>query len=179
MDLTEKTVATREIFSGRIIHVKEDTVLLPNGKTAGRELVLHNGGVGVIAVDGEGNVMMVEQYRKPYDEVVTEIPAGKLEVGEDPFEAGKRELSEETGFSAGKFTFLGKCYPSPGYCSEIISLYLAEELTFVGQNLDADEFVRVKKIPLDTLVEMVMNNEISDAKTEIAILKADKIINAR
>ncbi len=178
MDLTEKTISTREIFSGRIIHIKEDTVLLPNGKTAGRELVIHNGGVGVIAVDDEKNVLTVEQYRKPYDEVVLEIPAGKLELCEDPFEAGKRELSEETGFEAAKYTFLGKCYPSPGYCSEIISLFLAQDLTYIGQKLDPDEFVEVKKIPLDTLVEMVMNNEIADAKTEIAILKADKIINA-
>lgn len=177
MNLTEKTIATREIFSGRIIHIKEDTVLLPNGKTAGRELVLHNGGVGVIAVDEDKNVFMVEQYRKPYDEVVLEIPAGKLEKDEDPFDAGKRELAEETGYTAKNFTFLGKSYPSPGYCSEIIHLYLAQDLSYVGQHLDADEFVEVKKIPLDTLVKMVMNNEIADAKTEIAILKADKIIN--
>lgn len=177
MNLTEKTIATREIFSGRIIHIKEDTVLLPNGKTAGRELVIHNGGVGVIAVDEDKNVFMVEQYRKPYDEVVLEIPAGKLEKDEDPFCAGKRELAEETGYTAENFTFLGKSYPSPGYCSEIIHLYLAQNLSYVGQHLDADEFVEVKKIPLDTLVQMVMNNEIVDAKTEIAILKADKIIN--
>lgn len=177
MDLTEKTIDSREIFSGRIIHVKEDTVLLPNGKTAGRELVMHNGGVGVIAVDGEKNVLTVRQYRKPYDEVVLEIPAGKLETGEDPLEAGKRELAEETGFTASNYTFLGNCYPSPGYCSEIIRLYLAEGLSYVGQNLDPDEFVQVEKIPLDTLVKLTMENKIPDAKTEIAILKADKIIN--
>ena len=177
MNLTEKTIETREIFSGRIIHIKEDTVLLPNGKTAGRELVLHNGGVGIIAVDNEKNVLMVEQYRKPYDEVVLEVPAGKLEVGEDPFEAAKRELSEETGYTAEKFTFLGKCYPSPGYLNEIIHLYLAENLTYVGQHLDPDEFVEVKKIPLHVLTQMVMDNEIRDAKTEICILKADKILN--
>ena len=179
MDMTEKTIGTREIFSGRIIHIKEDTVLLPNGKTAGRELVLHNGGVGIIAVDDEENVFMVEQYRKPYDEVVLEVPAGKLEKDEDPFEAAKRELSEETGYSAEKFTFLGKCYPSPGYLSEVIHLYLAENLTYVGQHLDPDEFVEVKKIPLSKLTEMVMNNEIRDAKTEVCILKADKLINGR
>lgn len=177
MDFTEKTISTREIYKGRIVHFVEDTVLLPNGKTAGRELILHNGGVAVIAVDGDKNVLMVEQYRKPYDEMVLEVPAGKLEGDEDPFLAGKRELSEETGYEAGKYTFLGKCYPTPGYCSEIIHLYLAEDLTYVGQHLDPDEFVEVKKIPLDALVEMVMNNEIPDAKTEICILKADKIIN--
>ncbi len=177
MDFTEKTIATREIYKGRIVHLVEDTVILPDGREAGRELVLHNGGVGVIAIDEDKNVLMVSQYRKPYDEMVLEVPAGKLEKGEDPETAGMRELQEETGYKAEKVTYIGKYYPTPGYCSEIISLYLAENLTFVGQNLDPGEFVEVKKIPLSTLTEMVMNNEIPDAKTAIAILKADKIVN--
>ena len=176
MDYTEKTVSSKEIYKGRIIYVKEDTVELPNGTIAGRELVLHNGGVGVIALDDDKNVLMVSQYRKPYDEMVLEVPAGKLEKGEDPKSAGIRELQEETGYQAKNVEYIGKYYPTPGYCSEIISLYLATDLTFVGQNLDEGEFVDVKKIPLAKLVEMVMNNEIYDAKTAIAILKADKII---
>ena len=177
MDFTEKTVSSKDIYRGRIIHVKEDIVALPGGELAGRELVLHNGGVGVIAVDEDKNVLMVRQYRKPYDEMVLEVPAGKLEKGEDPKAAGLRELSEETGFSADKVEYIGKYYPTPGYCSEIISLYLAQDLSYTGQNLAPDEFVEVERIPLSTLVEMVMNNEIFDAKTAIAILKADKIIN--
>ncbi|MBE7016102.1 MAG: NUDIX hydrolase [Ruminococcaceae bacterium] len=177
MDYTEKTVSSREIYNGRIIHVKEDTVQLPDGKLAGRELVIHHGGVGVIAVDEDKNVLTVTQYRKPYDEMVLEVPAGKLEPGEDPKSAGIRELQEETGYQAKNVEYIGKYYPTPGYCSEIISLYLATDLTFVGQNLDEGEFVEVKKIPISTLVEMVMNNEIYDAKTAIAILKADKILN--
>ena len=177
MDFTEKTIATREIYKGRIVHLVEDTVLLPDGKEAGRELVLHNGGVCVIAVDEDKNVPMVTQYRKPYDEMVLEVPAGKLEKGEDPLTAGLRELEEETGYKAEKVTYLGKFYPTPGYCSEIISLYLAEGLSYVGQNLDDGEFVIVEKIPLAKLVDMVMNNEIPDGKTALAILKADKIIN--
>lgn len=177
MDFTEKTISTRDIYKGRIVHLVEDTVLLPNGKTAGRELVLHNGGVGVIAVDDDENVLMVRQFRKPYDEVVLEIPAGKLEKGEEPLLAGMRELSEETGYEAAEYTFLGEFYPTPGYCSEIIHLYLARGLSFVGQHLDPDEFVEVEKLPLKTLVQMVMDNQIPDAKTAIAILKADKIIN--
>lgn len=177
MDFTEKTIATREIYKGRIVHLVEDTVVLPDGREAGRELILHNGGVGVIAIDEEKNVLMVSQYRKPYDEMVLEVPAGKLEKGEDPLTAGLRELAEETGYKAEKVTYLGKYYPTPGYCSEIISLYLAEGLSYVGQNLDPGEFVVVEKIPLSKLVDMVMNNEIPDAKTAIAILKADKIVN--
>lgn len=176
MDFTEKTIFSREIYNGRIIHVKEDTVRLPNGKLAGRELVLHHGGVGVIAVDEDNNVLVVRQYRKPYDEMVLEIPAGKLEYKEDPQVAGIRELQEETGFGADKIEYLGRYYPTPGYCNEIISLYLARDLYYVGQKLDEGEFVEVERIPLKTLVEMVMNNEIFDAKTAIAILKADKIL---
>lgn len=177
MDFTEKTIATRDIYKGRIVHLVEDTVVLPDGSEAGREMILHNGGVGVIALDEDKNVLMVTQYRKPYDEMVLEVPAGKLEKGEDPLEAGKRELSEETGYKAEEFTYLGKYYPTPGYCSEIISLYLARGLSYVGQNLDEGEFVIVEKIPLAKLVEMVMNNEIPDSKTAIAILKADKLVN--
>lgn len=177
MDFTEKTISTREIYKGRIVHLVEDTVVLPGGGTAGRELVLHNGGVGVIAVDENKDVLMVRQFRKPYDEMVLEIPAGKLEKGEEPLPAGKRELSEETGYEAEEYTFLGKFYPTPGYCSEIIHLYLARGLSFVGQHLDPDEFVEVEKIPLEKLVRMVMDNEIPDGKTAIAILKADKIVN--
>lgn len=177
MDFTETTVDTREIYNGRIIHIKEDTVRLPNGKTAGRELVLHNGGVSVVAIDKDKNVLMVRQYRKPYDEVVLEIPAGKLEKGENPYEAGLRELREETGYKANKYRFIGKCYPSPGYLNEIIHMYMAEDLEFVGQELDAGEFLEVIKIPLCDALEMIMENKISDAKTQIAILKADKILS--
>ena len=177
MNFTEKTIATKEIYNGRIVHLVEDTVILPDGKEAGREIVLHSGGVGVIAVDGDKNVLMVSQYRKPYDEMVLEVPAGKLDDGEDPKSAGIRELREETGYDAEKITYMGKYYPTPGYCSEIISLYLAEGLSFVGQNLDPGEFVEVKKMPLAKLVQLVMDNQIPDAKTAIAILKADKIIN--
>lgn len=177
MDFTETTVDTKEIYSGRIIHIKEDTVRLPNGETAGRELVLHNGGVAVIAIDKDKNIFMVRQYRKPYDEVVLEIPAGKLEKDENPYEAGLRELREETGYKANKCRFIGKCYPSPGYLNEIIHMYMAEELEFVGQELDAGEFLEVIKVPLSEALEMVMENKIADAKTQIAILKADKILS--
>lgn len=177
MDFTEKTVSTKEIYKGRIVHLVEDTVLLPNGKTAGRELVLHNGGVGIIAVDDDMNVLMVRQYRKPYDEVVLEIPAGKLEKDEDALAAGMRELSEETGYEAEKYTFLGNLYPTPGYCAEIIRIYLAQNLHFVGSHTDPDEFLEAEKIPLSTLVQMVMDNQIPDSKTAVAILKADKILN--
>lgn len=176
MDFTETTVDTKEIYSGRIIHVKEDIVKLPNGKTAGRELVLHNGGVAVIAVDDDKNIFMVRQYRKPYDEMVLEIPAGKLEKDENPYDAGLRELREETGYIANELEFMGKCYPSPGYLNEVIHMYFAKNLEFVGQELDSGEFLEVVKIPFSEALKMVMENEIVDAKTQVAILKANKIL---
>lgn len=176
MDFTEKTISTRDIYKGRIIHVKEDTVLLPNGETAGRELVMHNGGVGVVALDDDKNVFLVRQYRKPYDESVLEIPAGKLEKGEEHSECGKRELLEETGYTCKSYKYLGKILPTPAYVTEVIHLYMASELEYSKQNLDKDEFLDVEKIPLKTAVEMVLNGEIDDAKTQIGILKAWHIL---
>lgn len=179
MDFTERTIDTTEIYNGRIVHLKEDTVVLPDGRVSKRELVLHKGGVGVLALTDENEVFMVRQYRKPYEEAVLEIPAGKLEDAEDAQKAGLRELAEETGYRAKTIMPLGKYYPTPGYCNEIIHLFLAKDLEYVGQNLDPGEFIEVEKIPFSKLVEMTMNNEIRDAKTAIAILKADKIINER
>lgn len=176
MDFTEKTISTKRIFDGRIINLKVDTVTLPNGHESTRELVEHPGGVGVIAVDDEKNVFMVTQYRKPFDEIVLEIPAGKLNYGENPLDCGMRELEEETGITADNYEYIGVYYPTPGYCLEKITIYLATGLKETRQHLDEDEFLDVHKIKLDTLFDMVMNNEINDAKTAIAILKAKAIL---
>lgn len=176
MDFTEKTTSSERIFEGRIINLKVDTVSLPNGNIATRELVEHSGGVGVIAVDGDRNVLMVSQYRKPFDEMVLEIPAGKLNFGENPLECGKRELEEETGYIAGNYECLGVYYPTPGYCLEKITIYLATELVKTKQHLDEDEFLDVHTMKLDELFDMVMENKINDAKTAIAILKAKAIL---
>ena len=129
MKLNETTVAQNTVFSGRIITVRDDEVVLENGKRTRREVVYHHGGVCVVPFDGE-NTYLVRQFRYPYKEVVRESPAGKLEPSEDPLECGKRELEEELGAVAGRYTDLGRFYPSPGYTSEVIHLYLAEELSF-------------------------------------------------
>lgn len=171
MDLTEKPVKQDYIYKGKIVNLRVDDALLPNGTTAKREIVEHPGGVCVAALTDNNELMFVEQFRYPYFEVVLELPAGKLEYGEDPFEAGKRELKEETGATASEYEDLGKLYPTPGYCGEIIHMYLAKNLSFGEQHLDSDEFLEVKKIPLERAFQMVMNNEIRDSKTQVGIVK--------
>ncbi|MGN0635636.1 MAG: NUDIX hydrolase [Acutalibacteraceae bacterium] len=171
MELFEKTLKQEYKYEGKILNLRVDKAELPNGRECTREVVEHNGGVTVAALTDENELLFVRQFRYPYGEVVLELPAGKLEKGEDPFAAGVRELEEETGAVASKYIDLGKFYPSPGYCGEVIHLYGATGLSFTSQNLDADEFLNVEKIPLSKAVEMVLNNEIPDGKTQAAVLK--------
>lgn len=172
MDLTEKPIKQDYIYKGKIVNLRVDDALLPDGTTAKREIVEHPGGVCVAALTENNELLFVEQFRYPYFEVTLELPAGKLEYGEDPFEAGKRELREETGATAAHYDDFGKLYPTPGYCGEIIHMYFATGLDFGEQQLDDDEFLEVKKIPLKTAFKMVMNNEIRDSKTQVGIVKA-------
>ncbi len=175
MNLEEKQIDYEYKFQGKIVNLRVDNALLPNGAVAKREIVEHNGGVCVAPLDSDYNLYFVKQFRYPYMEIVTELPAGKLEKGEDPFEAGKRELQEETGATAKRYLDLGKLYPTPGYCGEIISMYLALDLEFGEQNPDEDEFLEVYKIPLEKAVEMVMNGELPDSKTQTMILKINQL----
>lgn len=176
MDFEEKTISSENIYDGKIIKVRREQVELDDGSTAMREIIAHPGGVGVIAVTEDRQVFTVSQYRIAARSMMLEIPAGKLEYGEDPLECGKRELIEETGYRAKEFTHLGEYYATPGYCEEKLNIYLARGLEFVGQNLDEGEFLNVKKYSLDELYSMVMDNKIYDAKTAIAILKAKEIL---
>lgn len=176
MEFEEKTISSESIYDGKIIKVRREQVELDDGSTAMREIIAHPGGVGVIAVTEDRQVFMVSQYRIAARSMMLEIPAGKLEYGEDPLECGKRELVEETGYGAKEFTHLGEYYATPGYCEEKLNIYLARDLEFVGQHLDEGEFLNVKKYDLDELYKMVMDNKIYDAKTAIAILKAKEIL---
>jgi len=176
MELTEKTVSSETIFDGKILHIRRDTVLLPNGRQALREVADHPGGVCVLAMDSRNQVLLVSQFRYPYGEVLRELPAGKLEYGEDPGEAARRELREETGAAAGDFRSLGELYPSPGYCGEIIRMYLARDLCFGEMDPDEDEFLNVERIPFPLLVEQVLSGEIKDAKTIAAVLKTKLLL---
>lgn len=171
MDFTEKPLKQDYLYRGKIVNLRVDNAELPDGTTALREVVEHPGGVCVAALTDKEELLFVEQFRYPYMETVLELPAGKLEYGEDPFEAGKRELLEETGAAAKTYRDLGKLYPTPGYCGEIIHMYLAENLNFSEQHLDEDEFLEVRRIPLETAFQMVMRNEIRDSKTQVGILK--------
>ena len=179
MNLREEFVSTENIFEGQIIKVRRDTVRLPDGGTGTREIVEHPGGVSVVALDDDNNVYMVRQYRRPFDEIVLEIPAGKLDhPGEDPFDCCVRELKEETGLTAGKYDYLGKFMLSPGFCREWIHIYLARDLSAGELALDEDEFLEVEKYPLSKLLDMVMNNELEDAKTVMGILKTNELLRA-
>lgn len=173
MHLEEKHISTEEIFDGVVVKLQRDTVLLEDGKQATREVIRHPGGVGILPLDEDGNVYMVRQFRYPHKRVMLEIPAGKMEWGEDPLDTAKRELKEEIGADADEFINLHPLIPTPAYCCEVTHLYLAKGLKFGRQHLDEDEFLDVEKIPLKKLVEMVMNGEIVDGKTEAAVLKVN------
>ena len=179
MDYTEKTLSVDEKYRGRIIYVHTDQVSLPDGKTGRREIVEHSGGVTVIPVDDDGSVYCVRQYRYAVGEHLLETPAGKLTEGEEPLHCAVRELSEETGLTAENYVFLGAFYPSPGYCREKLYVYLATGLKKGPAHLDEGEFLDVELHSLAELTDMAMNNELSDAKTMIAVLKAERYLRER
>ena len=171
MPHTEAMLESKEIFNGRVIRVTLDKVQLEDGTTSTREVVHHHGGACVLPVDADGNVTMVRQFRYALGEELWELPAGKLEAGEDPFEAAKRELGEECGLTADTYTELGVVYPTVGYDSENIYLWAAEGLHTVGQHLDAGEFLDVVKMPFAQALGLVMDGTIRDSKTQVALLK--------
>ena len=173
----EKTLESQYIYKGKIINVRKDKVLLPDGKTTSREVVEHRGGVCVVPVDENGNVTLVRQYRYPIGREVLEIPAGKREEGEDPFETARRELSEETGLEAGKYDFLGEFLATPGYCAEKFYIYLARDLTRHAQHLDEGEFLDVVSMPLKQAAELVWSKQIDDCKSVAGLLLAAKKID--
>ena len=172
MDMTEKTLSSKEVYRGRIVTLRVDEVALPNGKTSLREVIEHPGGVGILALDDNDCVPMVRQYRYAFRDHLWEIPAGKREAGEEPLVTAKRELMEEVGATAERWLPLGEVIPSPGCYGERLYLFLARGLTFGDAHLDEDEFLTVARIPLTELVDACLSGTICDAKTVIAVLKA-------
>ena len=177
-DLIETKLESENIFDGNLLHIKKDKVKLPNGGEAYREWVKHPGAAAVIPLTDQGEIILVRQYRYPIDEVTLEIPAGKLDVsGEDPLECAKRELSEETGYTAQEYKFLSKLATSVGFSDEVIYIYAAKGLKAGTQHTDEDEFINVVKVPLAEAVEMVLDGRINDGKSVTAILMLDRMMN--
>ena len=170
--LKEEQIDSQEIYHGVVCHLYKDRVKLGNGSESVREVLRDCRAVCVLPLDRDGMVTMVSQYRYAHSKVLLEIPAGKLDAGEDFLDAAKRELMEETGIVARKYTFLGEIYTTPAFVDEVIYMYLATELEEGGeQHLDEDEFLNVEKISLDTLIQMTLDGRIRDAKTQTAVLK--------
>lgn len=172
MCMTEKTLETQYIFRGRIVNLRVDKVELASGKIATREIVEHPGAVAIVALTSTAEVVLIRQYRKALEETLWEIPAGKLEPGEEPQACAVRELAEETGFRAAFWEKLATFYTSPGFASEILHLYLARALEAGEQCLDPDETIRTHLVPLPEALEMVATGDIRDAKTIIGVLLA-------
>ncbi|WP_096550764.1 NUDIX domain-containing protein [Ureibacillus thermosphaericus] len=168
----EKTIHSTEIFKGKVVSLKVDDVLLPNGKQSKREIIHHPGAVAIIPITNEGKIVLVEQYRKALERSIIEIPAGKLERGEDPAVCARRELEEETGYGARELTYIQSFATSPGFANEIIHLYVAKDLYKIEEKreLDEDEFVSIIEVTLEEAEEMVKNQQIYDAKTAFSVL---------
>ena len=178
MDLTEKRLRREDKYKGILMDVHVDTVELPNGETSLREVADHTDGVAVLPLDDQNRVLAVTQFRYVFGKPLLEIPAGKLDhPGEDPYEAGLRELKEETGAVAGVYQSLGRILPSPGCYGETLHLYLAQDLKMEAQHLDEDEFLSVERVPFAEMVRRCLEGEIEDAKTVAAVLKAKILLN--
>ena len=171
----EITVNSEKIFEGKIINLRVDTVELPNKKYAKREIVEHRGAAGIVAIDNN-EIILIKQYRKAVEDFIYEIPAGKLELNEDPLSCANRELIEETGYCSNNIEKLTEFYTSPGFCNEKIYLFKATELKQVGNKLDEDEFIDVIRVSIEEAKEMIKQNKIMDAKTQLAILYIDSNI---
>jgi len=165
----EKTVKTDKLYRGKIINLRIDTVELPNQKYSKREIIEHGGGVAIIAIK-EGKIVLVKQYRKAIEKSIYELPAGKLESTESPKECAIREFAEETGYESNKMKFLFNFYSSPGFSNELINLFIAEDISFVGANPDEDEYIEAVEIPFKDAFQMIKSGEIIDAKTIIGLL---------
>lgn len=172
LDLTEKTISSKNVYDGVLLHVLRDEVLLPDGKNAIREMIVHNGAVCVVPIDENDNVYLVRQYRYPFGTTMLEIPAGKIDKGESPIDAARRELEEEIGMVADSLVHIGDFYPTVAYSTENIHMYVARGLRKTTQRLDDDEFLNIEIMSMQALKEDIMQGKVCDGKTIAAVLKA-------
>ncbi|MFB1050434.1 NUDIX domain-containing protein [Paraliobacillus sp. JSM ZJ581] len=177
----EKTIATTQIFNGKIVQLQVDDVTLPDGNTSKREIIKHPGAVAIIAMTDNDELLMVEQYRKPLNKSIIEIPAGKLEPGEEPAVTAIRELEEETGYTTEKIDYVTSFYTTPGFSNELLYLYFTKELILLDEKkqLDEDEFVVVHTISLSEAERLLQTQAIHDVKTAYALLYVKEQINKR
>ena len=176
MELKETRLSSRKVFDGVLLKVYRDTVRLPDGREAVREVVRHPGAVVIVPVDEAGKVHLVRQFRYPYDCTLLEVPAGKLEPGEEPFPAAQRELEEEIGARAEHWLPMGEALPTPGFCDELQHVYLARGLTFGATHPDEDEFLEHVALPMEEAVAMAVDGRIRDCKTAAAILRVHLLL---
>ncbi|QJA09170.1 NUDIX hydrolase [Romboutsia sp. CE17] len=174
--IEEKTISSDRVYTGKTISLRVDTVEVPNRGYQKREIVEHNGAVGIIAITPENKVILVKQFRKAIEKELWEIPAGKIEIGENPKDCAIRELKEETGYSAEKIKLIHKFYTSAGFSNQKIYIFLAENLIPGEQNFDEDEIIEVKEFEMDEVYKMIQKNEIEDAKTSIGLLLIKELI---
>ncbi len=175
MDFEEKTLDSEYVYRGKVINVLRDNVEISTGRKSVREVVEHSGGVVIVAQKSDDTILMVKQFRYPIKQTVLELPAGKLEKGEEPFPAAKRELEEETGYSADEWQSLGYINTTPGFCNEKLYLYLAKNLKFVGEHPDEGEIIQCFEYNINEIFEKIKNGEINDAKTICGLMRAFKI----
>ncbi|MBU8565451.1 NUDIX hydrolase [Virgibacillus pantothenticus] len=168
----EKTIRSKQIYKGHVVHLQVDDVSLPNGKEAKREIIKHPGAVAVIPITKENKIVLVEQYRKPLEKSILEIPAGKLEPGEEPETTAIRELEEETGYTTDELSFVTSFYSSPGFADELIHIYITNQLQPLEEKVagDEDEFIEIVELTLEEAKQYVEKERIHDAKTNYAIL---------
>lgn len=173
----ERTIKTDKVYQGKIINLRIDTVELPDKKYSKREIVEHPGAVAIVPITKDNKIVMVRQFRKSVEDVLLEVPAGKLEIGEEPFECAKRELLEETGYRSNELEYLFKFYTSPGFSNEIISIYIAKNLVKDVARPDEDEYIEIEEYDINDLINMIKNEEIKDAKTIVSILSVKNYVD--